>query len=195
MLADPRLLIKKPLFLTSCRTMPRGVGFSCWLNLPACDICQLDQQASSHALQEGWGKTPLTFSVPILGDVLASVYFTFWLHKKKKKTYRDKTSIASEDLRRGTETYYLLLPAVGTSQASRPVCSNTSSVWLRSNRWASLFMDLPPRALKCCSIKSTSRHILLAVVAGILPPSPIPSSLSWTIEPKLAIHYVWRSLT
>lgn len=146
----PRLLIKKPLFLTSCRTMPRGVGFSCWLNLPTCDIRQLDQQASSHALQEGWGKTPLTFSVPILWDVLASVYFTFWLHKKK-------TNIQRQDihrLRKGTESYYPLLLAVGTSQASPPVCSNTSSVWLRSNRWASLFMDLPPRALKCCSIKS-----------------------------------------
>jgi len=51
-------------------------------------------------------------------------------------------------------------------------------------------MNLPPRAQKCCSIKSASQHILLVLVAGTLYPSLIPFSLSWTIELKLAIHYM-----
>lgn len=86
MLADPRLLIKKPLFLTSCRTMPRGVGFSCWLNLPACDICQLDQQSvlpcSARGMREN---TAHLFSTNSRGCACFCLFHLLVAQKKKQK--------------------------------------------------------------------------------------------------------------
>lgn len=98
-------------------------------------------------------------------------------------------------LRRGTKACHHLIPAICISHACLPVCDTNSLVWIWSNRWASLFTKSLPRAQNCCSINSISQHILLVLVAGTLYPSLIPSSLWWTIELELAIHYMWRSLT
>lgn len=47
-------------------------------------------------------------------------------------------------------------------------------------------MNLPPRAQKCCSIKSTSQHTLLVRAAGTLYPS---RSLQSLVDDQAEISY------
>lgn len=56
-----------------------------------------------------------------------------------------------------------------------------------------LFMNLPPRVLKCFSIKEPILAYPAVVGVGMLSFSLFPVSLLWTIGLKLAIHYMWRS--
>lgn len=105
--------------------------------------------------------------------MLSLVFISSFGYIKKLKY---KTSTTSE------ETPKLIVSSLKCACLS--IYSNSSSIWIQSNRWISIFMNLPPRALKCCYSKSTSWHILLVLVARTLYPllDPIWSLMDYWAE-------------
>lgn len=113
------------------------------------------------------------------------------------KKVKYKTSTTSEEA---------LKPIIVSSLkcACLSVCCNNSSIWIQSNRLISLFINLPPRALKCCFIKSTSWHVLLVLVVRTLYPllDPIWSLMDYWAEmsyllcmKELCMNFVKQSIT
>lgn len=98
------------------------------------------------------------------------------------------TRLENHHFRRGRE------PSTISSHLQPGLCSSNSLFEYKvTDKHPSLWI-YPKKLWSAAPLKA---HPSTSCWFGLLerPPSPTPSSLSWTIELKLPIHYMWRSLT